>query len=220
MVRAEGFEPPRLSPLEPKSSASTSSATPAEDVSTSPFPPAQRFIRKAALGDRNHSESLGQWSECPALSEGVRHTNGGEAAVIRKSAFENNAEMRKRAWVRAADGQSPANRPHLPPLGSDEGQEASSPKNQARPRAKPTSRPMALSGKMRQCPERPHALYAARTEFRMPGHEQALASAPNGSSTGSGHAQRAWQKEPAAIFYRRRKLATGEGFAYLLSTAT
>ena len=29
LVRAEGLEPPRLSPLEPKSSASTSSATPA-----------------------------------------------------------------------------------------------------------------------------------------------------------------------------------------------
>jgi hypothetical protein len=30
VVRAEGLEPPRLSPLEPKSSASTNSATPAE----------------------------------------------------------------------------------------------------------------------------------------------------------------------------------------------
>src|SRR6185503_10185004 len=30
LVRAEGLEPPRLSPLEPKSSASTSSATPAK----------------------------------------------------------------------------------------------------------------------------------------------------------------------------------------------
>jgi hypothetical protein len=30
LVRAEGLEPPRLSPLEPKSSASTNSATPAE----------------------------------------------------------------------------------------------------------------------------------------------------------------------------------------------
>jgi hypothetical protein len=29
VVRAEGFEPPRLSSLEPKSSASTNSATPA-----------------------------------------------------------------------------------------------------------------------------------------------------------------------------------------------
>jgi hypothetical protein len=32
LVRAEGLEPPRLSPLEPKSSASTNFATPANDA--------------------------------------------------------------------------------------------------------------------------------------------------------------------------------------------
>ena len=32
MVRAEGLEPPQLSSLEPKSSASTSSATPADSI--------------------------------------------------------------------------------------------------------------------------------------------------------------------------------------------
>ncbi|CAD5257241.1 hypothetical protein BOSE62_40428 [Bosea sp. 62] len=32
LVRAEGLEPPRLSPLVPKTSASTSSATPADPV--------------------------------------------------------------------------------------------------------------------------------------------------------------------------------------------
>src|SRR5471030_1631288 len=32
LVRAEGLEPPRLSSLEPKSSASTSSATPADSI--------------------------------------------------------------------------------------------------------------------------------------------------------------------------------------------
>src|SRR5450432_3173596 len=32
LVRAEGLEPPQLSSLEPKSSASTSSATPAESI--------------------------------------------------------------------------------------------------------------------------------------------------------------------------------------------
>ena len=34
LVRAEGLEPPRLSPLEPKSSASTNSATPAKGFKT------------------------------------------------------------------------------------------------------------------------------------------------------------------------------------------
>jgi hypothetical protein len=32
MVRAEGLEPPQLSSLEPKSSASTNSATPADSI--------------------------------------------------------------------------------------------------------------------------------------------------------------------------------------------
>jgi hypothetical protein len=36
VVRAEGFEPPRLATLEPKSSASTNSATPAKGIEKSP----------------------------------------------------------------------------------------------------------------------------------------------------------------------------------------
>jgi hypothetical protein len=37
VVRAKGLEPPRLASLEPKSSASTNSATPADAILQGPF---------------------------------------------------------------------------------------------------------------------------------------------------------------------------------------
>src|SRR5262249_50361806 len=50
MVRAEGLEPPRLSPLEPKSSASTNSATPARPLSVNSIP---QFARAASALTRS-----------------------------------------------------------------------------------------------------------------------------------------------------------------------
>jgi hypothetical protein len=42
MVRVEGLEPPRLAALEPKSSASTNSATPASEMRSNN--PSKRFL--------------------------------------------------------------------------------------------------------------------------------------------------------------------------------
>src|SRR5215470_16816670 len=54
VVRAEGFEPPRLSSLEPKSSASTNSATPAGRLILQREPDFTRFRR--ALRDPARAE--------------------------------------------------------------------------------------------------------------------------------------------------------------------
>src|SRR3546814_3652515 len=77
LVRAEGLEPPRLSPLEPKSSASTSSATPARFK-----PPADarrkgrhgRVIRPTEAGSiaQEISDAIGQIRPLPACSGTVR----------------------------------------------------------------------------------------------------------------------------------------------------
>jgi hypothetical protein len=49
LVRAEGLEPPQLSSLEPKSSASTNSATPADSIMSDGSQ--QKNARSEAMGD-------------------------------------------------------------------------------------------------------------------------------------------------------------------------
>ena len=56
VVRAEGFEPPRLASLEPKSSASTNSATPAR------LGTARRVGRAARLISRCWRSAREKWS--------------------------------------------------------------------------------------------------------------------------------------------------------------
>src|SRR3954463_1093005 len=54
LVRAEGLEPPQLSSLEPKSSASTNSATPAKGVALTPGTPRRRGLYHA-LARKHHT---------------------------------------------------------------------------------------------------------------------------------------------------------------------
>jgi hypothetical protein len=59
LVRAEGLEPPQLSSLEPKSSASTNSATPADSIMSDGSQ--QKNTRSEARGDLSTATGHIQW---------------------------------------------------------------------------------------------------------------------------------------------------------------
>src|SRR6202012_2922146 len=67
LVRAEGLEPPQLSSLEPKSSASTSSATPADSIMSG----------REAAGGRAYNMGLPVRSKKMAVSGACASNHGG-----------------------------------------------------------------------------------------------------------------------------------------------
>src|SRR6185312_10233733 len=66
LVRAEGLEPPRLSSREPKSRASTSSATPAKGI-TGPSEPGRAARLISCINDAAHGKN---WPEFGGPDEG------------------------------------------------------------------------------------------------------------------------------------------------------
>src|SRR5450830_723105 len=71
VVRAEGLEPPRLSPLEPKSSASTNSATPAKGSLKDD--PAAAIRQRLARNGLTHRRPPGQAVKTGLSGGGLYH---------------------------------------------------------------------------------------------------------------------------------------------------
>src|SRR3954471_1994819 len=100
LVRAEGLEPPRLSPLEPKSSASTNSATPARGCA-SRRPPGRGSISCGARGAAKKfgraPSRAGRWRE--RVSGRERFSGGCPSAMAPVMRFSSRTHLTRRAFA-------------------------------------------------------------------------------------------------------------------------